>query len=111
MKYYLYSADRKINKKWNGVYAAKSDDIDILTVLLSEIGPYTRNETVQLDTDCLKNITPIYDKICKLAHITMNDADSFDYSFIAPIKKSFEKGKYPTKSEFKAMNKMWNKLK
>lgn len=56
----------------------------------------------------LKDVTPVYDKIVKLCQ-KMSNIGSGDWSNIDNIRANFRGGKYPTKRDFKYMNKIWNK--
>lgn len=59
------------------------------------------------DNDKYKDVTPIYDKMEKL--ILQLTGAVKEYNNVVGIKKRFTKGVYPTKSEFRIMNKLWAK--
>ena len=57
----------------------------------------------------IKNVTPVYNKIVKLRK-KYNWCDEFKWRIINKIRNNFEKGIYPTESEFNLMNQYHNDL-
>lgn len=58
----------------------------------------------------LKDVSSVYEKIEKLFDKLKSEGTRYEIITINDIRLKYQKGYYPSKSEFAEMNKVWNKI-
>lgn len=91
----------------NGTVENKTDTTRIVCEVLDTIAnAYPPGRHIHLNIDQSIEVTDVYNKILWL--IGKMEKKDLISSQLHTIRRNFKKGIYPTKSEFKDMNKYWN---